>query len=168
MTSLKKQMHKIVLYPGTFDPITNGHINVIERSAKLFDEVIVSVATNLSKTPLFSAEERVEMIKKDVSHLKNIKVESFGGLLVDFAKKKEACAIVRGLRPISDFEYEFQLATTNMSLCSEMETILLPAVKDNHFISSSMVKEVARLGGDVSDFVSPVVKKILAEKFRTL
>jgi len=166
MISPKRRMRRIAVYPGTFDPLTKGHLNIIERSAELFDEVIVSIATNLSKAPLFSIEERVQMVRKDTAHIQEkVKVEFFDGLLIDFAKKSRASVIVRGLRPISDFEYEFQLSTINAALCENIETVFLPSVKDNHFISSSIVKEVARLKGDASNFVSPFVKKMLSEKF---
>jgi pantetheine-phosphate adenylyltransferase len=163
-------MHNIWVYPGTFDPITKGHLNIIDRSAKLADELIVSIAIDIPKTPLFSLEQRVEMVEHDIAQLdkensSKIKVEAFSGLLIDFARKKKASAIVRGLRAVSDFEYEFQLATTNMSLSNEVDTILLPAMEGSHFISSSMVKEVARLGGDVSRFVSPFVRSKLSKHF---
>jgi len=163
-------MRNIWVYPGTFDPITKGHLNIIDRSAKLVDELIVSVAIDIPKTPLFSLEQRMEMLEHDVAQLNKdnsgkIKIEAFSGLLIDFAKKKKASVIVRGLRAVSDFEYEFQLATTNMSLAREIDTILLPATEGSHFISSSMVKEVARLGGDVTKFVSPFVKSKLSKHF---
>ena len=165
-------MHRIGVYPGTFDPITNGHINIIERSAKIFDELIVSIATDVPKSPLFSLEERLSMVEHDVAILNKklslsnkIKVETFSGLLIEFAKKKKASVIVRGLRAVSDFEYEFQLAATNMSLSNEVDTILLPAMEGTHFISSSMVREIARLGGDISKFVSPFVNSKLRMHF---
>ena len=165
-------MSKIGIYPGTFDPITNGHINIIERSLNIVDVLIVGIAKDVPKKPIFSIEERIEMVNQDVAllrkHLpksKEIFVESFGGLLVDFAREKKASVIVRGLRAVSDFEYEFQLAAMNMSLSKEVDTILLPATEGTHFISSSMVREIARLHGDISKFVSPFVNQKLHSYF---
>ena len=158
-------MPKIGIYPGTFDPITKGHIDIIERSIKIFDHLVIAIAIDTNKSPVFSVEERIKMVSEDVKSLKNISVESFNGLLVEFAKEKSASVIVRGLRAVSDFEYEFQLAATNTSLAREIDTILLPATEDRHFVSSSMAKEVARLGGDVSNFVSPNVKSKLLDYF---
>jgi pantetheine-phosphate adenylyltransferase len=159
-------MPKIGIYPGTFDPITRGHIDIIERSIKIFDHLVIAIAKDSNKSPVFSIEDRINMVSEEVKGLgRNISVESFNGLLVEFAKEKGASVIVRGLRAVSDFEYEFQLAATNMSLASEIDTILLPATGDRHFISSSMVKEVARLGGDLSIFVSSHVKSKLLDYF---
>lgn len=163
-------MSKIGIYPGTFDPITKGHIDIIERSSKLFDHLIIAIAKDTVKSPMFSIEDRMEMVSTEIEHLqkalgKKISVASFNGLLVEFAKEKGASVIVRGLRAVSDFEYEFQLAATNMSLAKEIDTILLPATEDRHFVSSSMVKEVARLGGQISNFVSPQVESKLKDYF---
>jgi pantetheine-phosphate adenylyltransferase len=158
---------KIAIYPGTFDPITFGHIDIIRRAADLFDFLIVAAAKDNYKNPLFSLEERVSMIELEVKKLpqaKNISVEKFEGLLVEFAKKKNAKAIVRGLRAVSDFEFEFQMFGMNSQLDSSIQTIFLPASESNHFIASRLVKEVARLGGDVSKFISPDVEKILRQK----
>jgi len=158
---------KIAIYPGTFDPITFGHIDIIRRAADLFDFLIVAAAKDNYKNPLFSLEERVSMIESEVKKLpqaKNISVEKFEGLLVEFAKKKNAKAIVRGLRAVSDFEFEFQMFGMNAQLDSSIQTIFLPASESNHFIASRLVKEVARLGGDVSKFISKDVEKILRQK----
>ena len=148
---------KIAICPGSFDPITLGHLDIIERAADIFDEVIVVVASNSSKKTLFSTEERIELIKRCISG-DNIKVDSHCGLLVDYAKDKGAVAIVKGLRAMSDFDYEFQQALTNKSLYPECETVFLSARGENMFLSSSMVKEVCTLGGDISSFVPKNIK----------
>ncbi len=158
-------MPKIGIYPGTFDPITKGHVDIIERSIKIFDHLVIAIAIDTNKSPVFSIEDRIKMVSEEVKSLENVSVESFNGLLVEFAKEKSASVIVRGLRAVSDFEYEFQLAATNTSLAREIDTILLPATEDRHFVSSSMAKEVARLGGDVSNFVSPHIKSKLLDYF---
>lgn len=158
---------KIAIYPGTFDPITFGHLDIIRRAADLFDHFIVAAAKDNYKNPLFSLEERVSMIESEIKKLpqgKNISVEKFEGLLVEFANKKGAKAIVRGLRAVSDFEFEFQMFGMNSQLNPTIQTIFLPASESNHFIASRLVKEVARLGGDVSKFISPDVEKILRQK----
>lgn len=158
---------KIAIYPGTFDPVTFGHIDIIRRAADLFDFLIVAVAKDNYKNPLFSLEERVSMIELEIKKLpqsKNISVEKFEGLLVEFAKKKNSKVIVRGLRAVSDFEFEFQMFGMNSQLDSSIQTIFLPASESNHFIASRLVKEVARLGGNVSKFISPDVEKILLQK----
>lgn len=143
---------KIAICPGSFDPITLGHLDIIERAADIFDEVIVVVASNKSKKTLFTTQERIELINRCVKS-KNVSVESHSGLLVDYAKDKGAVAIVKGLRAMSDFDYEFQQALTNKSLYPECETVFLTAKGENMFLSSSMVKEVCVLGGDISSFV---------------
>ncbi len=158
---------KIAIYPGTFDPITFGHLDIIRRAADLFDHLIVAAAKDNYKNPLFSLEERVSMIESEIKKLpqgKSISVEKFEGLLVEFASKKGAKAIVRGLRAVSDFEFEFQMFGMNSQLNPTIQTIFLPASESNHFIASRLVKEVARLGGDVSKFISPDVEKILRQK----
>ncbi len=147
---------KIAICPGSFDPITLGHLDVIERAADIFDEVIVLVASNSSKKTLFNAEERMALIKRCVK-ADNVFVDTHDGLLVDYAKQRGAKAIVKGLRAMSDFEYEFQQALTNKSLYPEAETVFLCARGENMFLSSSMVKEVCMLGGDISAFVPPEI-----------
>ena len=154
-----------VIYPGTFDPITNGHLDLIERAAAMFDHVIVGVAFNPSKKPLFDLNERVELAGKITQHLDNVEIVGFSGLLVDFAKERNANILVRGLRAVSDFEYEFQLANMNRRLMPELETVFLTPAEENSFISSTIVKEVALHKGDVSQFVDPLITKALLEKF---
>ena len=151
---------RTVIYPGSFDPITNGHLDVIERAAKLFDRVIVAVAVNSSKAPLFSKDQRQEQITEAVG---NVEVKAFDGLLVDFARAQKAQAIIRGLRAVSDFEFEFQLALMNRKLEPEIETIFMMPHETYTFLSSKLVKEIARLGGDVSVFVPPHVERALAD-----
>lgn len=143
---------KIAICPGSFDPVTLGHIDIIERTAELFDKVIVLVTGNSMKSPMFSLDERMELIKRSVSK-ENIEVDTYNGLLVNYAKEKNAVAIVKGLRAVSDFDYEFQQALTNKSLLPDIETVFLTAKGKNMFLSSSMVKEVCRLNGDISRFV---------------
>ena len=158
---------KIAIYPGTFDPITFGHLDIIKRASEIVDHLVIAVAKDTSKNPLFSLSERVELVKNEVKNLYDegrISVEQFEGLLVDFAVKKNARIIVRGLRAVSDFEYEFQMFGMNAKLNPEIQTIFLPASENNHFIASKFVKEVARLGGNISNFVSPSVIKKLQEK----
>lgn len=143
---------KIALCPGSFDPVTLGHIDIIERTAELFDKVIVLVMSNSAKHSLFSIEERVELLKRCIKN-SNVEVDTYNGLLVDYAKKVDAVAIVKGLRAVSDFDYEFQQALTNKSLLPQIETVFLAAKGANMFLSSSMVKEVCSLNGDISRFV---------------
>ena len=154
-----------VIYPGTFDPITNGHIDLIERAAAMFDHVIVGVAFNPSKKPLFTLEERVELAQQITAHLPNVEIVGFSGLLVNFAKEHHANILVRGLRAVSDFEYEFQLANMNRRLMPELETVFLTPAEKNSFISSTIVKEVALHKGDVSQFVDPLITTALLAKF---
>ncbi|MBY3788289.1 pantetheine-phosphate adenylyltransferase [Photobacterium carnosum] len=155
-----------VIYPGTFDPITNGHIDLIERATAMFDHVIVGVAFNSSKKPLFTLEERVELAQKITAHLPNVEIVGFSGLLVNFAKEHHANILVRGLRAVSDFEYEFQLANMNRRLMPELETVFLTPAEKNSFISSTIVKEVALHKGDVSQFVNPIIQSALIIKFK--
>ncbi len=158
---------KIAIYPGTFDPITNGHLDIIERAIKVFDIVIVTIARNSTKNPLFSDKERLEMIREVVKGMKQVEVDSFDGLLVNYAKKRNATAVLRGLRAISDFEYEFALALTNRKLNDSLETVFLMPSERYTYLNSTIVREIARLGGDVSDFVPPIVKKAFDKKFKT-
>lgn len=155
------------LYPGSFDPITNGHLDVLARAARLFEEVIVAVAHNDSKQALFSAQERVQLLSESTAHLGNVKVTSFEGLLVDFARAQKAKAVIRGLRAVSDFEFEFQMALMNRSLEPELEALFLMPCEEYSYISSRMVKEVARLGGAVSRFVPPCVERALKSRYQT-
>lgn len=161
-----KDMAKIAIYPGTFDPITFGHLDILKRAAKIFDQVIVSIAANSSKTPLFSLEERLEIAESEVENLpdKNIKVMAFGGLLIDFVKQQNAEIIVRGLRAVSDFEFEFQMSYMNHKMAPEIETIFLPATENSHFISSSFVRQISLLGGNLDGLVSPYVAQKLRNK----
>ncbi|MEP1741234.1 MAG: pantetheine-phosphate adenylyltransferase [Kangiellaceae bacterium] len=159
-------MTKIVLYPGTFDPITNGHLDLIERATRLFDKVIVAVANSSGKSPLFDIEQRISLVEKAVADLDNVSVCGFKGLLVDLAKEKNATVLLRGLRAVSDFEYEFQLANMNRQLAPDVESLFLTPSQKYSFISSTLVREVASLGGDVSRFVPPVVLAELHNKFQ--
>lgn len=156
---------KRAIYPGSFDPVTNGHLDVIERAAKLFDEVIVAIADNAEKQPLFPLEDRLEMLRSSLDGRSNVRVGQFAGLLVDFAVKEEANAVIRGLRAVSDFEFEFQMALMNRKLQGTVETIFLMPKEDYTYLSSRLVKEIARLGGDVSKFVPTDVAKALRRKF---
>lgn len=154
-----------VIYPGSFDPITNGHIDIIERCSEKFGKVIVAVLNNPSKNTLFTVEERVEIIKESLKGYDNIEIDSFSGLLIDYAKQKEASLIVRGLRAVSDFEYEMQMALINKSLSEDVETFFLIANTKYSFLSSSIVREVASFGGDVANLVPEAALKALNEKF---
>ena len=154
---------RTVIYPGSFDPITNGHLDVIERAAKLFDRVIVAVAVNSSKDPLFTKDQRQEQITEAVAALGNVEVSAFDGLLVDFARDQKSQAIIRGLRAVSDFEFEFQLALMNRKLEPNIETIFMMPRETYTFLSSKLVKEIAQLGGNVSGFVPPHVERALAD-----
>ena len=153
------------IYPGSFDPVTNGHLDVIERACTLFDEVIVAVAINDEKLPLFASDERLTMLRNAIKN-SNVRVAPMEGLLVEFAASEKAHAVVRGLRAISDFEFEFQMALMNRKLDPEIETIFLMPKEEYTYLSSRIVKEIAKLGGDVSAFVPPAVAKALAKKFR--
>jgi pantetheine-phosphate adenylyltransferase len=154
-----------VVYPGTFDPLTRGHEDLVRRAARLFDTVIVGIADSKRKGPLFTAAERVAMAREVLSGYPNVRVLGFSGLLMDFVHSVDATVIVRGLRAVSDFEYEFQMAGMNRNLYPEVETLFLTPAEQYLFMSSSIVREIASLGGDVSSFVSPVVGDRLAEKF---
>ncbi|MDR8525718.1 pantetheine-phosphate adenylyltransferase [Shewanella fidelis] len=157
-------MHKRAIYPGTFDPVTNGHTDLIERAANLFEHVIIGIAANPSKQPRFSLDKRVELLKTVTAHLDNVEVVGFSGLLVDFAKQQNASVLVRGLRAVSDFEYEFQLANMNRRLSPDLESVFLTPAEENSFISSTLVKEVALHGGDVTQFVHAEVANALTTK----
>lgn len=156
---------KIAVIPGTFDPITNGHLDIIERAAKIFDVLYVSVLNNSSKKPLFNVEERMEMIKQVTAHLPNVQVESASGLTVDYAAMRRATAIVRGLRAVSDFEYEMQIASMNRTLNATIETFFVMTNTKYSFLSSSMVKEVAQYQGDISELVPDIVNQAIKAKF---
>ncbi|MDD8019406.1 MAG: pantetheine-phosphate adenylyltransferase [Bacteroidota bacterium] len=160
---------KIALYPGTFDPITKGHLDIIERASHLFDKVIVTVAVNSSKTPMFTTEERMELIRSAVKEikLKNVSVDAFSGLLVNFARKKKASALIRGLRAVSDFEYEFQMALMNRKQAPTITTVFLMPHEKYTYLNSSIIREVSRLGGDVKDLVPTAVQKLLDQKLKT-
>ncbi len=153
-----------VIYPGTFDPVTNGHLDLIERASQLFNEVIVGVAFSPSKKPMFELDERVALVQEVTRPLGNVKVVGFSGLLVDFAKAHQANVLIRGLRAVSDFEYEFQLANMNRRLMPELESVFLTPAEENSFISSTLVKEVAIHGGDISQFVPAAVAEAIAQK----
>ncbi|EAF3605023.1 pantetheine-phosphate adenylyltransferase [Listeria monocytogenes] len=157
---------KIAVIPGTFDPITNGHLDIIERAAKIFDVLYVSVLNNSSKKPLFTIEERMEMIRQVTAHLPNVQVESASGLTVDYAATHGATAIVRGLRAVSDFEYEMQIASMNRTLNAEIETFFIMTNTKYSFLSSSMVKEVAQYQGDISELVPEIVNEQVQAKFK--
>jgi len=157
---------RTAIYPGSFDPLTNGHLDVIQRAAKLFDRVIVAVAKNESKHPLFTLAERVTLVQKAVAKLPNVQADSFSGLLVEYVVERKAQAIVRGLRAVSDFEFEFQLALMNRKLDESIETIFMMPKDTYTFLSSGIVKEIARLGGDVRSFVPPNVQLALKKKLK--
>ncbi len=158
-------MKRIAVYPGTFDPVTNGHIDLVERSLRIFDMVIVAVAANPKKAPLFSLKERITLFKQAMGRHKNIVIEGFDGLLVDYVEKKSAVGIVRGLRAISDFEYEMQMALMNRRLDNTIETVYLMPSEEYSFITSTIVKEAASYGGDVSSLVPKVVVAKLKKRF---
>lgn len=158
-------MTRIAVYPGSFDPPTRGHTDLVHRCLALADKVVVAVAKNASKQPLFSVEERMEMLRAVCGNQPHVTVEAFEGLLVDFARKKGATLIVRGLRAVSDFEYEFQMAMMNRHLLPGLETVFLVPPEDATYVSSSLVREVARYGGDVSTLVHPVVNAALKRRF---
>ncbi|MEX2578745.1 MAG: pantetheine-phosphate adenylyltransferase [Verrucomicrobiales bacterium] len=157
---------KTAIYPGSFDPVHNGHLDVIERASKLCDRVIVAVAVNREKKKsLFSKEERIGLLEASASHIRGVEVKSFEGLLVDFAKREKADAVVRGLRAVSDFEYEFQMALMNRSLDGDLETIFLVPGQEHIYLSSRIVKEVAHLGGEIDQFVPAEVREAVSRKF---
>ena len=158
-------MNQAAMCAGTFDPITMGHLDVIERASRIFPRMVVAVATNSGKNPLFGLDERIALVRESTAHLRGLEIKSFDGLLVDFAKSVKVRVIVRGLRAFSDFEYEFQMALTNRKLNPEIETIFLMPKQDYSYISSSNVREVAQLGGDTAQFVPPSVQRALKGRF---
>lgn len=157
---------RTVIYPGSFDPLTNGHLDVIQRATKLFDRVIVAVARSESKHPLFTLKERVQMVEHAVKHLPNVTADAFDGLLIEYVERQSAQAVIRGLRAVSDFEFEFQLALMNRKLNERVETIFMMPKDTYTFLSSRIVKEIASLGGDVSDFVPGHVRTALTAKLK--
>ena len=156
--------NNIAMYPGTFDPVTNGHVDIIERGARLFDQVIVAIADSRRKAPLFTLEERVDLAKGSIAHLDNVVVLGFDSLLIDFAKQNHANVILRGLRAVSDFDYEFQLAGMNNALDDRIETLFLPASQSHTYLSSSLIREISTLDGQVDRFVPKHVYQALLDK----
>ena len=159
---------KRALTPGTFDPITSGHLDVIARASQLVDEVVVAVADSQKKGPLFTLEERVELVRLATAHLSNVRVEPFKGLLVDFAKELDATVVVKGLRAITDFEYEFQMTAMNYQLSPQLETLFIMSPPQYMYLSSSIVREISKMGGDIQQFVPPCVYEALKKKYANL
>lgn len=160
--------NRIAVYPGTFDPITNGHTDLVSRAARVFSRVVIAIAESPHKKPLFSLEERIDLARNEMASLDNVEVVGFSNLLVEFVQQIGASVIVRGLRAVSDFEYEFQLASMNRHIAPSVETLFLTPDEDYSFISSSLVKEVARLNGDVSEFVCEEVQQAMTKRFAEL
>ena len=158
---------QVAVYPGTFDPITHGHTDLVTRAARVFEHVIVAIAESPHKTPFFTLKQRIDLAQSQLGDLDNISIVGFSNLLIDFALENGAGVIVRGLRAVSDFEYEFQLASMNRNLCDEIETMFLTPDEKYGFISSTLVREVARLNGDVSQFVGPEIERALKEQFKS-
>lgn len=159
---------KLGIYPGTFDPITNGHLDLIERGLRIFDEIIIAVAPSPKKQPLFTLEERLKLIREAVKDCKNMRIETFNGLLVDYARNRKGVAIIRGLRAVSDFEYELQMALMNRRLDMNIETVFMMPSEEFSFLTSTIVKEVASFGGSVKGLVPDVVEKALKDKFKVI
>jgi len=160
---------RLAVYPGSFDPVTNGHIDILEKTSKIFDKIIVAVVHNVSKKALFTLDERVELIRESTKHLDNIEVECFSGLLANYLRDRNACAIIRGLRTVADFEYEMHMAMINKRLIPDVDTIFIMSDSSNIFVSSSIIKEAALLGGDVSELVPEIVKlKLEAKRQETI
>lgn len=156
---------KLAICPGSFDPVTNGHLHIVSRAAAMFDRVIVVVMANQNKQPLFSAEERVELLRRATADMPNVEIETYDGLLAEYAREKQASVIVKGLRAMSDFEYEFQMALTNRKLNPDVETVFLATSAEHMYLSSSLVKQVAKLGGDIHEFVPTCIVKDILEKY---
>ena len=154
------------IYPGTFDPITNGHTDLIVRATRIFDQVVVAIAANPSKNPLFSVDERIDMVRQVCHGLVEIEVMGFDGLLIEFVKEQDAQVVIRGLRAVSDFEFEFQLASANRRLSPDVETVFMTPSENHTFTSASLVKEIANFGGDVSSFIDPRVNQLLVQKLQ--
>lgn len=161
-------MHKIAVYPGTFDPFTAAHIDIVKRALRIFDEIIVAVAPSQKKSPLFTLEERLNMIRKSIEGLNGVKTEAFHGLLVEYVEANQGVAIIRGLRAVSDFEYEMQMALMNRRLNHDIETVFLMPSEEYSFLTSTMVKEVASFGGSVKSLVPEIVEKALKDKFKPI
>ena len=160
---------RLAVYPGSFDPVTNGHIDILEKTSKIFDKIIVAVVHNVSKKALFTLDERVQLIRESTKQLNNIEVECFSGLLANYLRDREACAIIRGLRTVADFEYEMHMAMINKRLIPDVDTIFIMSDSSNIFVSSSIIKEAALLGGDVSELVPEIVKlKLEAKRQETI
>ena len=155
---------RTVIYPGSFDPFHNGHLDVVRRASRIFDQVVVAVARNESKQPLFSVEERTRLVRESIREIPNVEADAFEGLLVDYVMRRQACAVLRGLRAVSDFEFEFQLALMNRRLNEQVETLFMTPKDTYTFLSSRMVKEISRLGGDVAPFVPPAVVAALGSR----
>ena len=161
-----KKMTKVAVYPGSFDPVTNGHLDIVQRGLKLFDKIIVAILHNPDKKSLFTVNERVRMLKESMRHLSNVEVDTFDGLLVEYAAQQKACAILRGMRAVSDFEYEFQMALMNRRLKREVQTVFLMTGLRWIFTSSSIIKEAAQFGGNIEGMVPEVVLKNIRKKFK--
>lgn len=159
-------MKNIAIYPGSFDPCTNGHLDIIERSSKIFEKVIVAVLVNSSKTPTFTVDERIELLKTATAHMPNVEVMGFNGLLAQFAEQQKAKVIIKGLRAVSDFEYEFQMSLTNNKLNPNVETLFMTTKSENMYLSSSIVREVARYGGSIEDMVPEAITELIYKKFQ--
>ena len=157
-------MNKIAIYPGTFDPVTHGHVDLIKRGTRIFDRLVVAVAHNPDKNPLFTVSERIDMLKEITKNMKNVEIDAFGGLLVDYVHTKRANVVLRGVRAFSDFEYEFQMALTNRKLDSKTETIFMMPNESFSYVSSRKIKQIASMNGDISKFVPEVVREYLKKK----
>lgn len=156
---------KLAICPGSFDPVTNGHLHIVSRAAAMFDRVIVVVMANQNKQPLFTADERVELLRRATADMPNVEIDTYDGLLAEYAREKQASVIVKGLRAMSDFEYEFQMALTNRKLNPDVETVFLATSAEHMYLSSSLVKQVAKLGGDIHEFVPSCIVKDILEKY---